>query len=144
LEHGKSISDIAAEYRVNENSVRKWVKKYQAMGIVGLEDRRGQRKAQQTPHTLEEKLQVKNAQLEHKICVSGGSAQLNRALLRSHGRKRRLSYLGFRSCGNPISRSVSQCHAMLKSPVKSRELNNPFILKFLMRTPCITSKSLLS
>jgi transposase-like protein len=67
LEHGKSISDIAAEYRVNENSVRKWVKKYQAMGIAGLEDRRGQRTGQQTPRTLEEELRVKNAQLEHEI-----------------------------------------------------------------------------
>lgn len=67
LEQGKSIFEIAAQYRLNENSVRKWVRKYQAMGLVGLEDRRGQRKAQQTPRTPEEELRIKNAQLEHEI-----------------------------------------------------------------------------
>lgn len=49
LEQGKSIWVIAAEKQAEETTVRTWIKKYQAMGIAGLEDRRGQRTAQQTP-----------------------------------------------------------------------------------------------
>lgn len=66
LEDGKSISELAAEYELNENSVRNWVRKYQTMGISGLEDRRGQRAARQTPRTPEEELRIRNAQLEHE------------------------------------------------------------------------------
>lgn len=67
LEQGKSISEIAVENGTEEPTVRKWVKKYQAMGIAGLEDRRGQRRAQQTPRTPDEELRVRNAQLEREI-----------------------------------------------------------------------------
>ena len=67
LEHGKSISEIAAENGVNENSVRKWVGKYQSMGEAGLEDRRGQRAAQQTLRTPDEELRIRNAQLEREV-----------------------------------------------------------------------------
>ena len=67
LEQGKSVLEIAAEYRVEETTVRTWVKKYQTVGISGLEDRRGQRTAQQTPRTADEELRVRNAQLEREI-----------------------------------------------------------------------------
>lgn len=67
LEQGKSIWVIAAEKQAEETTVRTWIKKYQAMGIAGLEDRRGQRTAQQTPRTPEEELRVRNAQLEREI-----------------------------------------------------------------------------
>ena len=50
--------------------------------------------------------------------------------------------LPLRSLENSISQGASQCHVMLKSTVKSRELNNPSILEFLVRTPRITSKNL--
>ena len=49
--------------------------------------------------------------------------------------------LPLRSLENSISQGASQCHVMLKSTVKSRELNNPSILEFLVRTPRITSKT---
>jgi len=67
LEQGKSVLEIAAEYRVEETTVRTWVKKYQTLGIAGLEDRRGHRTAQQTPRTADEQLRVRNAQLEREI-----------------------------------------------------------------------------
>ena len=66
LEQGKSIPEIAAENRVEETTVRTWVKKYQAMGVAGLEDRRGQRTVQQTPRTPDEDLRVRLAQLERE------------------------------------------------------------------------------
>lgn len=67
LEQGKSIWVIAAEKQAEETTVRTWIKKYQAMGIAGLEDRRGQRTAQQIPRTPEEELRVRNAQLGREI-----------------------------------------------------------------------------
>lgn len=66
LEQGKSIPEIAAENQVEETTVRTWIKKYQTMGVAGLEDRRGQRTAQQTPRTPEEELRVQIAQLERE------------------------------------------------------------------------------
>ena len=67
LEQGKSIWEIAAEKQVEETTIRTWIKKYEAMGVSGLEDRRGQRTAQQTPRTPEEELRIRNAQLEREI-----------------------------------------------------------------------------
>ena len=66
LEEGKSIPEIATENQVEETTVRTWIKKYQAMGVAGLEDRRGQRTAQQTPRTPDEELRVQIAQLERE------------------------------------------------------------------------------
>ena len=56
----------------------------------------------------------------------------------------RIPDLLLRSLENSISQGASQCHVVLKSTVKSRELNNPSILEFLVRTPRITSKNLRS
>ena len=66
LEHGKSCAEIAEEYHCDSQRIRSWVKKYQELGLAGLEDRRGQRTAQQTPRTPEEKLRVQNARLERE------------------------------------------------------------------------------
>ena len=43
-----------------------WVKKYIELGEAGLEDRRGQRTAQQEPRTEEEELKIRIAQLERE------------------------------------------------------------------------------
>ena len=67
LEQGKNIWEIAAEKQVEETTIRSWIKKYEAMGVSGLEDRRGHRTAQQTPRTPEEELRIRNAQLEREI-----------------------------------------------------------------------------
>ena len=43
-----------------------WVKRFSELGEAGLEDRRGQRTAQQSPRTAEEELKARIAQLEHE------------------------------------------------------------------------------
>ena len=56
LERGQSISEVAKAYGLPAQQVRSWVKKYQAQGLAGLEDRRGKRLARQTPRDKEEAL----------------------------------------------------------------------------------------
>ena len=67
LEDGKTISELAVEHGLGYRLVYDWVKKYQAKGLTGLEDRRGRRIADQEPRTPEEELRVRNAQLEREI-----------------------------------------------------------------------------
>jgi transposase-like protein len=66
LENEKDYEAIALKYNVSYQQVYTWVKKYSELGEAGLEDRRGQRAAQQKPRTKEEELQAKIAQLEHE------------------------------------------------------------------------------
>ncbi len=56
-----------------------WVKKYKDLGEAGLEDRRGQRSAQQEPRTEEERLRIENAQLKHDLYL----ARMERDLLKN-------------------------------------------------------------
>ena len=66
LEDGKSLSELSAQHGVTVQVVRNWVKRYQEMGVAGLEDRRGKRLASQTPRTTEEALRIENARLERE------------------------------------------------------------------------------
>jgi transposase-like protein len=66
LENGKDYGAMALKYNVSYQQVYTWVKKYSELGEAGLEDRRGQRAAQQEPRTKEEELQARIAQLEHE------------------------------------------------------------------------------
>jgi transposase-like protein len=66
LEVGKDYRAMALKYNVSYQQFYTWVKKYSELGEVGLEDRRGQRAAQQEPRTKEEGLQARIAQLEHE------------------------------------------------------------------------------
>jgi transposase-like protein len=66
LEFGKDYGAMALKYNVSYQQVYTWVKKYSELGEAGLEDRRGQRAAQQEPRTKEEELQARIAQLEHE------------------------------------------------------------------------------
>ena len=66
LEDGKSFSELSARYGITAQVVRNWVKRYQEMGVAGLEDRRGKRLAFQTPRTAEEALRIENARLERE------------------------------------------------------------------------------
>lgn len=66
LENGKSFPEIANCYDLSVQLVRTWVKKYREMGLAGLEDRRGQRTAEQIPRTPEEELRIRNAGLERE------------------------------------------------------------------------------
>ena len=66
LESGLEYGDIALKYGVSYQLVYSWAKKYKKLGEVGLEDRRGQRTAQQEPRTPEEEMQIAIAQLKHE------------------------------------------------------------------------------
>lgn len=66
LEEGKSFPELSEQYGVTAQVIRNWVKRYQEMGVAGLEDRRGKRLASQTPRTPEEALRIENARLERE------------------------------------------------------------------------------
>ena len=66
LERGQRISEVAKAYGLPAQLVRSWVKKYQAQGFAGLEDRRGKRLSKQTPRDKEEALRIENARLQEE------------------------------------------------------------------------------
>ncbi len=70
IENGNNYGEIAIKYQVSYQNIYNWVKKYRELSDVGLEDRRGQRIAQQEPRTEEEKLRVRVAQLEHELYLT--------------------------------------------------------------------------
>ena len=78
IENGNNYGEIAIKYRVSYQNVYTWVKKYRELGEAGLEDRRGQRTAQQEPRTEEERLRIENAQLKHELYL----ARMERDLLK--------------------------------------------------------------
>ena len=70
IANGKNYGETAMKYQVSYQQVYTWVKKFSELGEAGLEDRRGQRTAQQEPRTEEEELRVKIAQLEHELYMT--------------------------------------------------------------------------
>ena len=78
VENGNNYGEIAIKYQVSYQNVYTWVKKYRELGEAGLEDRRGQRTAQQEPRTEEERLRIENAQLKHELYL----ARMERDLLK--------------------------------------------------------------
>ena len=70
IENGYNYGDTAIKYQVSYQQVYTWVKKFAEKGESGLEDRRGQRTAQQEPRTEEEKLRIRVAQLEHELYMT--------------------------------------------------------------------------
>ena len=67
LESGKNYGETAQKYAVSYQQVYTWVKKFSELGEAGLEDRRGQRTAHQSPRTAEEEMKSRIAQLEHEL-----------------------------------------------------------------------------
>ena len=65
-EGGQPIREEARAYQVEVQTLRSWVKKYRELGTAGLEDRRGQRLASQTPRTKDEALRIENARLKQE------------------------------------------------------------------------------
>lgn len=62
-------NDYAAtskRFNVSYQQVRNWVKRFEDFGIMGLEDRRGQRKINQSPRNELEELEIRLKQLEHE------------------------------------------------------------------------------
>ena len=66
LEAGKGFPELSEKYGTTAQVVRSWVKRYQEMGVAGLEDRRGKRLASQTPRTAEEALRIEKSRLERE------------------------------------------------------------------------------
>lgn len=63
---GRNYGEIAIQYNVSYQQVYNWTNKFAEQGESGLEDRRGQRTAQQQPRTPEEEMKIRIAQLEHE------------------------------------------------------------------------------
>ncbi len=59
LESGKSFSELSERYGTTDQVIRNWVKRYQEMGVAGLEDRRGKHLAYQTPRTQKRRYGLK-------------------------------------------------------------------------------------
>lgn len=70
IETGRNYGEIAIKYNVSYQQVYSWTNKFAELGDSGLEDRRGQRTAQQEPRTPEEELRLRIAQLEHELYMT--------------------------------------------------------------------------
>ena len=114
IENGNNYGEIAIKYQVSYQNVYTWVKKYRELGEAGLEDRRGQRTAQQEPRTEAEELRVRIAQLEHELYIT----QVERDLLKKGDREERgLSqvrqahlYEAVKASGQPIDLCCELLH----------------------------------
>ncbi len=67
---GRNYGELAIKYNVSYQQVYNWTNKYAQRGEAGLEDRRGQRTAQQQPRTPEEETRIRIAQLEHELYMT--------------------------------------------------------------------------
>ena len=67
---GKNYGEMALKYQVSYQQVRNWTLRFEQMGKVGLEDRRGRRKKDQVPRTELEKAQIEIEQLKHKLYLA--------------------------------------------------------------------------
>ena len=67
IANGKNYGEVAIQYQVSYQQARSWTLKYIKGGESALEDRRGQRTAQQQPRTPEEEMKIRIAQLEHEL-----------------------------------------------------------------------------
>jgi len=67
LESGKDYGAIAQKYNVSYQQVYTWTKKYEELGSVGLEDRRGKRTKDQEPRTEVEELKIELAKVKHQL-----------------------------------------------------------------------------
>lgn len=75
---GKNYGEMALRYQVSYAQVRSWTHRFEEQGEGGLEDRRGQRKKDQTPRTELEQAQIEIEQLKHKLYL----AEMERDLLK--------------------------------------------------------------
>ena len=70
IANGKNYGEVAITYNVSYQQARSWTLKYIEGGEAALEDRRGQRTAQQQPRTPEEEMKIRIAQLEHELYMT--------------------------------------------------------------------------
>ena len=112
LESGKNYGKLALKYNVSYQQTRTWTLRFEELGEVGLEDRRGKRKKDQTPRTELEAAQIEIEQLKHKLYL----AEMERDLLKN-GRDSEGGCLGQVMQGH-LYRAVRDCHAAKRYPVE--------------------------
>ncbi|MEG1747915.1 MAG: transposase [Oscillospiraceae bacterium] len=66
IANGKNYGEMALKYKVSYQQVRTWTLRFETLGAQGLEDRRGQRKRDQTPRTALEQAQIEIEKLKHE------------------------------------------------------------------------------
>ena len=79
---GKNYGKIALKYQVSYQQVLTWTFRFEQMWEEGLQDRRGQRKKNQTPRTELEQAQIKIEQLKYKLYL----AEMENTLLKNRAR----------------------------------------------------------
>ena len=67
---GRNYGEMALKHNVSYQQVYTWTNKYVEHGESALEDRRGQRIANQEPRTPEEEMKIRIAQLEHELYMT--------------------------------------------------------------------------
>lgn len=67
---GKNYGEVALKYQVSYQQAHTWTLRFEQMGEAGLQDRRGQRKKDQTPRTELEQAQIEIEQLKHKLYLA--------------------------------------------------------------------------
>ena len=70
LESGRNYGEMALKHNVSYQQVRTWTLRFEELGEAGLEDRRGNRKKDQTPRTELEAAQIEIEQLKHKLYMT--------------------------------------------------------------------------
>lgn len=63
---GKNYGEMALKYAVSYQQARTWTLRFEALGVAGLEDRRGRRKRDQIPRTELEQAQIEIEKLKHE------------------------------------------------------------------------------
>ena len=66
LANDKNYGAMALKYQCSYQQVRNWVKRYEEMGVEGLQDRRGKRIGSLPSRTPEEAMRDRIAELERK------------------------------------------------------------------------------
>lgn len=75
---GKNYGEVALKYGVSYQQVRNWTLRYEELGEVGLEDRRGKRRKDQAPRTELENALIEIDRLKYKLY----KAEMERDLLK--------------------------------------------------------------
>ena len=112
--HWKNYGEIALKYQVSYQQVRTWTLRFEKMGEAGLQDRRGQRKKDQTPRTELEQAQIEIEQLKHKLYL----AEMENALLKKIGRGREEGCLS-EVRQRHIYTAIKECHEEHGFPVEA-------------------------
>ena len=85
ISHGNDYKNTASRYDVSYSQVYTWVRKYQAEGDTGLEDRRGHHKTDDEVDELE-RLRRENLRLKRQLKEQGMLVELLKKVKEFEGR----------------------------------------------------------